>query len=252
MEAYIRQAAAARGIDPDTAVRVAKSEGLAPGVWQAKANLSYGRERSYGPFQLHVAPDGFRQGMGNDFVRATGLDPADPRNWRQGVDFALTQAKRGGWGPWFGAKKIGVTGKMGIDGNPVAAAPQGPRQPSMGSAMGGFAAGPGAVAARQFQEGTTAPPAPSMADYMPELPTSPWSLGGALAGMVDGGMASRQVQPQVATQPQPMPDFMQMMDSLSQPGRALVEDQRKQFALPEVGSLADILGGAATAGLLPD
>lgn len=248
MEAYIRQAAVARGIDPETAVRVARSEGLQPGTWQAKANLSYGRERSYGPFQLHNAPAGERPGMGNDFVRATGLDPADPRNWRQGVDFALTQARNGGWGPWFGAKKIGITGKMGINGSPVAAVPQGPHQPSMGSAMGGFAAGPGAVAARQFQEGTTASPAPPMADYMPEMPTSPWSLGGALAGMLDSGMASRQLQSQVAAQPQPMPDFMQMMDSLAQPGRALVEDQKARFALPEMGTLADLLKGAVTAG----
>jgi hypothetical protein len=137
---------------------------------------------------------------------------------------------------------------MGINGNPVAAVPQGPHQPSMGSAMGGFAAGPGAVAARQFQEGTTASPAPPMADYMPEMPTSPWSLGGALAGMLDSGMASRQLQSQVAAQPQPMPDFMQMMDSLAQPGRALVEDQKARFALPEMGTLADLLKGAVTAG----
>jgi hypothetical protein len=87
-----------------------------------------------------------------------------------------------------------------------------------------------------------------MADYMPEMPTSPWSLGGALAGMLDSGMASRQLQSQVAAQPQPMPDFMQMMDSLAQPGRALVEDQKARFALPEMGTLADLLKGAVTAG----
>jgi hypothetical protein len=116
MEAYIRRAALARGIDPDTAVRVARSEGLAPGVWQAKANLAYGRERSYGPFQLHVAPQGYRGGMGNDMIAQTGIDPSNPANWQAGIDFALNGAARNGWGAWYGAKKIGVTGMMGING----------------------------------------------------------------------------------------------------------------------------------------
>ena len=119
MEAYIRQAAIARGIDPDVAVRVARSEGLGEGVWQSNVMLDYGRERSYGPFQLHVAPEGRRPGMGNDFIAKTGLDPSDPSTWRQGVDFALDNAASGGWGPWFGAQKIGITGKHGIgDGKP--------------------------------------------------------------------------------------------------------------------------------------
>lgn len=119
MEAYIRQKAVELGIDPDTAVRVARSEGLKDGTWQATGNLDYGREQSYGPFQLHVAPKGYRQGMGNDFVNATGLDPSDPGNWQQGVDFALGRAKKGGWSPWMGAKKIGITGMMGIGGKPA-------------------------------------------------------------------------------------------------------------------------------------
>lgn len=114
VEAYIRQAAIARGIDPDVAVRVARTEGLGEGIWQSNVMLDYGRERSYGPFQLHVAPEGRRPGLGNAFKAKTGLDPADPSTWRQGVDFALDNAATGGWGPWFGAKKIGITGKMGI------------------------------------------------------------------------------------------------------------------------------------------
>jgi hypothetical protein len=108
MEAYIRQAAQARGIDPDIAVRVARSEGLAPNTWQATGMLDYGRERSYGPFQLHVAPKGYRQGLGNDFVRATGMNPADPSTWKQGIDFALDTAAKDGWGRWFGRKNVNV------------------------------------------------------------------------------------------------------------------------------------------------
>jgi len=156
MEAYIRAKAVELGIDPDTAVAVARSEGLQPGTWQAKGTLDYGRERSYGPFQLHVAPAGHRQGMGNDFVKATGLDPADPANWKPGVDFALNQAKRGGWSPWYGAKKNDITGFMGISGQPKQVAPQ-PAVQGAGTSMGGYAEGPSAVAARMPNGGLLAP-----------------------------------------------------------------------------------------------
>lgn len=116
LEAYIRQAAAARGIDPDIAVRVAKSEGLAPGVWQSNVKLGYGRERSYGPFQLHLAPSGHRPGLGNKFMQQTGLDPSDPSNVYKGIDFALDHAANNGWGAWFGAKAVGVSPHEGIGG----------------------------------------------------------------------------------------------------------------------------------------
>jgi hypothetical protein len=114
---YVRQAAIARGADPEIALQVARSEGLQPGTWQGKSMLKYGLEQSYGPFQLHRAPEGYQSGMGNDFQKATGLDPADPANWRQTVDYGLNQAigGKGGWGPWYGAKVHGITGKMGLE-----------------------------------------------------------------------------------------------------------------------------------------
>src|SRR5262245_12684854 len=74
IEAYIRQAAMRRGIDPDVALRVAKSEGLAPGVWQSNVYHNGVREPSYGPFQLLVREGG----LGNAFQRATGKSAADP------------------------------------------------------------------------------------------------------------------------------------------------------------------------------
>ena len=158
MEAYIRAKAVEMGIDPDVAVRVARSEGLKDGTWQAEGTLSYGREQSYGPFQLHNAPPGERPGMGNDFVAATGLNPADPSTWDEGIDFALGQAKKGGWGPWFGAKKEGITGFMGIGGKPAAPAMTAYHTddtPAMGAAMGGFASGPEDVQER-MDTGTVA------------------------------------------------------------------------------------------------
>lgn len=116
VEIYIRNAARLRGIDPDVAVNVAKSEG---GVnsWTRQSDMRRpdgSREQSYGPFQLYMGG-----GMGNQFQRATGLHPSDPNAAKAGIDFALDQAKAGGWGPWYGAKKIGVTGMAGINGNPV-------------------------------------------------------------------------------------------------------------------------------------
>ncbi|MCR5855998.1 phage tail length tape measure family protein [Mesorhizobium sp. J428] len=117
--AFIRQYAEQIGIDPDIALRVARSEGLADGVWQSNLSRNGFREPSYGPFQLLKggAGTGYGTGLGNAFLRQTGLDPADPANWQASTAFALQQAKQGGWGPWFGARDQGITGFMGIDRN---------------------------------------------------------------------------------------------------------------------------------------
>lgn len=109
LETYIRQAAAKRGIDPDVAVRVARSEGLQPGVWQSNVVKNGRRERSYGPFQLYV--DG---GLGNEFQRLTGKSPADPSTVYQQIDFALDKAAVLGWTPWYGAAKVGVGPRDGL------------------------------------------------------------------------------------------------------------------------------------------
>ena len=111
VEAYIRQAAMRRGIDPDIAVRVAKSEGLAPGVWQSNLYRNGVRERSYGPFQLYMGG-----GLGNEFERLTGKSAADPSTVFQQVDFALNQAARGGWSPFHGARRVGIGDRDGLRG----------------------------------------------------------------------------------------------------------------------------------------
>lgn len=121
IELYIRQAAAQRGIDPDIAVRVAKSEGgLSDPTRRADYVKGGYREPSYGPFQLLIggAGTGFPTGMGNDAL-ASGVDPRDPNQWQKGVDFALDGARRNGWGAWYGARDQGITGKMGIGGQPA-------------------------------------------------------------------------------------------------------------------------------------
>lgn len=111
LEGYIREAATKRGIDPDVAVRVARSEGLAPGVWQSNVVRKDGqRETSYGPFQLLVGG-----GLGDKFKELYGKSPSDPSTVYQQVDFALDQAAQGGWSPWYGAAKVGVGSRTGLD-----------------------------------------------------------------------------------------------------------------------------------------
>lgn len=144
-EAQIRAYAQSIGMDPDIAVQVARSEGLADNTWQGRSNLKYGREQSYGDFQLHAPPpnSGYSPGLGSAFKSQTGLDPSDPANWQAMNRFALDYAKKNGWGAWMGAKAKGITGMEGISGTPSA-----PSAPPMGTSMSGFAAGPTAVSAR--------------------------------------------------------------------------------------------------------
>ena len=98
VEAYIRQAAAQRHIDPETAVRVWGSEG--------KGAYAGDNNSSFGPFQLHygnVAGGGNAvSGLGDAFTQATGLDARDPATWRAQIDWSLNHAAKNGWGPWHG------------------------------------------------------------------------------------------------------------------------------------------------------
>ncbi len=122
MEAYIRASAKMRGIDPDAAVRVARTEGLKDGVWQSNVRANGRREPSYGPFQLYTGG-----GLGNDFQKRTGLDPSDTANWKPGVDFALDHAKANGWNAWYGARDNGIPNNYGIDGVQASFTPPAPQ-----------------------------------------------------------------------------------------------------------------------------
>ena len=83
------------GIDPVTALKVAKSEGLAQFYGDGGA--------SGGAFQLYT-----KGGLGNEFQKETGLNPLDKRNEDATIDYAMKRASQGGWGPWYGAAKVGV------------------------------------------------------------------------------------------------------------------------------------------------
>lgn len=135
MEAYIVQAAQAAGIDPQIALKVAKSEGLKEGVWQSEVVKDGVREPSYGPFQLYMGG-----GLGNRFESKYGVSPADPRTWKQQIDFALAEAKKGGWSPWYGARNAGIGNYEGLRN---VQAPQAPQKPPVGPVEGlGSNAGP--------------------------------------------------------------------------------------------------------------
>jgi hypothetical protein len=132
-EALIRAAAPPRGIDPNTAVAVARSEGL---------NAYTGDNgSSFGPFQLHyggVAGGGNAvPGLGDEFTRQTGLNARDPSTVGSQINFALDQAAKGGWGPFHGAARSGIGAQQGIGLTPGSPLPS-----SAGTGQAAFAAKP--------------------------------------------------------------------------------------------------------------
>lgn len=114
-------------MDPDLVIRAVNTEG---GVRE------YAREgdfsgppwfsgKSWWPFQLHyggVGPGDWQDyaawgdsaGMGNTFTYKTGWAPGAVGAWRDSIRFALDALHRGGWGPWYGPKNIGIVGRMGL------------------------------------------------------------------------------------------------------------------------------------------
>lgn len=200
MEAFIRREAARLGIDPEIALRVARSEGLQEGTWQSNVMQPYGREASYGPFQLHVDPTGKRPGMGNDFIRETGLDPADPANWEASTLFALKKAAQGGWGPWMGAIKAGITGKMGIGGQPAAAPAMPPAEAPPGL-LGGPSGGSLTAPVRTAPSEALAAPAPAMA--------AGGGIDWAALQEMGAGMMEKAKEDETAQQPQQQVQWLQ-------------------------------------------
>lgn len=104
----------ARGIDPNVALAVARSEGLG-GAYVGD------RGSSFGIFQLHkggLAGGGMSVGgLGDMFQRETGRDPRDPSSWRAQIDWSLDYAAKHGWGAWHGWKGTafaGMSGRMGL------------------------------------------------------------------------------------------------------------------------------------------
>jgi hypothetical protein len=110
LSGFIQSEAIRLGIDPNVALRVARSEGL--------GSFTGDSGSSFGAFQLHrggIAPGGNRvSGLGDDFFRETGLDPSNPANERQTITYALQKARQMGWGPFHGAARSGIGAFEGI------------------------------------------------------------------------------------------------------------------------------------------
>jgi hypothetical protein len=117
IEEIVREEAELRGIDPDTAVAIYRSEGA--GAYQSTVPRTgngslNGREASFGPYQLYTGG-----GLGNEYERLTGRTLTQD-NSVEGITnqirFALDRAATGGWGPWYGRLTAGVGTRDGLDG----------------------------------------------------------------------------------------------------------------------------------------
>ncbi len=111
LRAYTRAKAASLGIDPDVAERVfGEGEGgFDDPVRQSDVIYQGAREQSYGPAQLNMTG-----GLGSALLRDRGIDVRDPKNVYAGIDFALEDVARNGWGAFHGAARIGVGERQGI------------------------------------------------------------------------------------------------------------------------------------------
>ena len=154
---YIRSAFAAKGINPNVALGVAGAEGLRGFDPSGNANPGDGNS-SFGPFQLHMgglAPGGNSvAGLGDDFAKATGLDPRDPSTWKAQVNFVADHVAQHGWEAFHGAKAAKIGNWQGIGDQPAdGATPQaaGQSAPTLAPAGGQGGAisfgGPGATLA---------------------------------------------------------------------------------------------------------
>jgi hypothetical protein len=264
VEAYIRQKAIALGINPEVALKVSRAEAL--NVFDPSQPDRGGDEgSSFGPFQLHykgMSKSMPNAGMGDDFTAATGLHASDPSTWRQQVDFALGQAKTGGWAPWMGAEKIGITGKMGIDGSARAMQQPGeqsvteyrnrPQQPA--GAPGEVPPMPQPV----YVGGAPVPPAPvdeagrtQLAQTAaPATPAAPAQSGGGvfdwLKGHLKTGEKGDDARKNLATAMSGMAGKQQTVPQIVQPKAARVDDPTiatidPQQALMQRQQMAEIM-----------
>lgn len=179
--AYITQAAVKRGIDPNVALNVAKSEG-GLNSWNLQSGFVKNgvREQSFGPFQLYKGG-----GLGNEFMSKTGLDPALAANGPAATDFALDHAAKNGWGAWYGAKRVGIGNWEGIGANAGAG--------SAASAVTDLAksAGSAAKSVDVFGGGLGKMGQALSTSYFPSAPSGGGGgLLGMLGGIFGGGLSS--------------------------------------------------------------
>ena len=99
---FIRQAAIARGLNPDDMLRIVSGEGGFDPKWVGGGD----DQSSFGPFQLHYGGISSRfphSGLGDTFTQQTGLSAKTNETWRQQVEFALNYIAEHGFDPWKGS-----------------------------------------------------------------------------------------------------------------------------------------------------
>lgn len=128
-DAYIRQGAQNRSIDPNIASKVLGAES---GYGQNNINQrDVNGYPDYGPMQLNTAPGA----LGDQFYKDTGQRPEDfAQNWRKQIDYALDAIQKHGWSDLYPltSKKLGLDRWTGIQRRVSANSPTPPR------AGGGF------------------------------------------------------------------------------------------------------------------
>lgn len=130
----IRAAALANNVDPDRAVLVTSKEGLFRFDGDHDEN---GKPSSFGAFQLHRGG-----GMGDDYFRETGKDPADPKNEVDAIYWTMGNIRRfGGWQKFNGSHGVigqwdGIGSGSGPDTSIAASPPRYPSPVGVGNSAG--------------------------------------------------------------------------------------------------------------------
>jgi hypothetical protein len=181
VQAYIRQQAAALGIDPGTALRVFKQESS----FNPEARNISPKEESYGVAQLNAMG-----GLGAVALKQ-GINIRDPNTWRQQLDFALNTVKRDGWRQWYGARDVGIGRWDGINGRaPAAPAPvKGSAAPAAGSL--GRMMSPTPIAQ---QAGATGPAPAVFGDVVAARPVETVAVAPTLGDLMAQQIQQRQAQ----------------------------------------------------------
>jgi hypothetical protein len=234
----IRETAKKYGIDPEVALRVAKSEGLR--TFRSGVRRKDGTEEpSWGAFQLYTGG-----GLGNKFQKETGLDPSDPKNEDATIDYALKTAAKVGWGPWHGAKNTGIGEFEGIGGGAKTASTD------AASGYGGIGSDAAAseraatTAIKGTDTSTTTPdvasttPAPATGDFLSKLqdPKTGASegLGEAIKGLGQATAGTGLNKDPYATapaRPVPIAPLATQTQVVPMVDPKMAEQQRQQLAL---------------------
>jgi hypothetical protein len=113
---YIWRRSPQYGVNPSTALGIAKYEGLNPNTLGSRTfGNPDARGYSFGPFQLYsgssdpskIAPGG----MAYEFYQKYGQAPSR-ENWQQQVDFSLERMAKKGTGDWYAVRDRGGIEKI--------------------------------------------------------------------------------------------------------------------------------------------